>query len=66
MKTQTNQRHDRASTAANHRAYVRGDQCPNCDAAKANDIEDNGCTGEDRTFLCTKCHHQWDAETYRD
>lgn len=33
--------------------------CPECGSSR---IEDNGCSGAFKTFLCVECSHQWDAE----
>jgi tRNA(Ile2) C34 agmatinyltransferase TiaS len=33
---------------------------PTCPECGNTDTEDNGATGEDLTFLCTKCGEQWE------
>jgi len=30
--------------------------CPECDCTE---LEDNGCTGHELTYLCTGCGHTW-------
>ncbi len=37
-----------------------GGACSECGAAGPHD--DNGCSGGDRMFCCTKCGEHWDAE----
>ena len=51
-----------SSEQARRNRIAKGEECPNCDDTTS--IEDNGCTGDDLTYLCTACAHQWDAVNY--
>ncbi len=44
--------------------HYHGEECPKCECSDG--IEDNGCDGYERSYLCPKCHHQWDAELYSE